>query len=128
MKIGASVGTVGGAAPGASAALAADQIGCFGAIAGPLGNTLGTASGAILGRLTGGAGDCALGAQIGEKLDRHVFANNLCLPAIIASTYQPDPLTTFLGQCCTCAAFMPARTQRNHSHDSSSRTNGPPLH
>jgi hypothetical protein len=24
-------------------------------------------------------GGCALGAQLGEKLDRHVFANNLCL-------------------------------------------------
>ena len=49
MKIGALVGTVGGAARGASAALA------------------------------GGVGGCALGAQLGDQLDRHVLANNLCL-------------------------------------------------
>jgi hypothetical protein len=36
-------------------------------------------SGAILGGLAEGAGGCALGAQLGEKLDRHVLANNLCL-------------------------------------------------
>jgi hypothetical protein len=29
--------------------------------------------------LAGGVGGCALGAQLGESLDRHVLAHNLCL-------------------------------------------------
>jgi hypothetical protein len=80
MKITAAVGAVGGVARGISAALAGGQVGTsVGAIAGPISITLGSASRAILGGLAGGMGGCALGAQLGEKLDRHVFANNLCL-------------------------------------------------
>ena len=80
MKIGAAIGTVGGAARGVSSALAVGQFGAaVGAIAGPLGITLGAISGAVLGGLAGGAGRCALGGQLGEKLDCHILANNLYL-------------------------------------------------
>jgi hypothetical protein len=80
MKVGAAIGTLGGAARGISAALAGSQAGALvGAFAGPFGITLGYVSGAILGGLAGGVGGCALGAQLGDTLDRHVLAHNLCL-------------------------------------------------
>jgi hypothetical protein len=80
MKVGAAIGTLGGAARGISAALAGSQAGALvGAFAGPVGITLGSVSGAIFGGLAGGVGGCALGAQLGDTLDRHVLANNLCL-------------------------------------------------
>jgi uncharacterized membrane protein len=80
MKIGAVVGAVGGAAQGVSTALAASQTGTtLDAFSGPFVITIGTVSSAILGGLAGGVGGCIIGAQLGEKLDRHVLANNLCL-------------------------------------------------
>ncbi|HHH9668679.1 TPA: hypothetical protein ACRMMX_005390 [Pseudomonas aeruginosa] len=78
MKITAAVGTVGDAARGTSAALAGGRAGAvIDSIADPPGNTLGPVSGAILGGLVGGTGSCATGAQLGERLDHHVLANNL---------------------------------------------------
>lgn len=80
MKVGATIGTVGGVARGVSAALAGGQASAaIGAIAGPAGITLSSISGAILSGLADGVGGCALGAQLGESLDRHVLAHNLCL-------------------------------------------------
>ena len=80
MKIGAAIGFVGGAGRGASSALAGGRFGAaLGANAGPPGITLGAISGAVLGGLAGGAGRCALGGQLGEKLDCHILANNLYL-------------------------------------------------
>lgn len=80
MTVGAIAGSIGGAIRGASAALAGRPIGAtFGALAGPSGITISTVSSAILGRLAAGVRGCALGAQLGENLDRHVLANNLCL-------------------------------------------------
>ena len=80
MKAGAAIGAVGGLARGVSAALAGGKAGAaIGVITGPVGITLGSVSGAILRVLAGGAVDFALGAQLGETLDRHVLAHNLCL-------------------------------------------------
>ena len=80
MKITAAIGAIGGATRGVSAALAGGQTCAFiGTVGGPIGITLGAISGAILGGLIVGVGGCTLGAQLGDKLDRHVFAHNLCL-------------------------------------------------
>lgn len=80
MTVGAIVGSIGGAARSANPAFAGSQMGAtFDAIAGPSGIIIGTVFSAILGRLVAGVRGCALGAQLGENLDRHVLANNLCL-------------------------------------------------
>ena len=77
---GAAIGAVGGLARGVSAALAGGKAGAaIGVITGPVGITLGSVSGAILRVLAGGAVDFALGAQLGETLDRHVLTHKLCL-------------------------------------------------
>ncbi|WP_429560938.1 hypothetical protein [Pseudomonas laurylsulfatiphila] len=80
MTVGAIVGSIGGAARGTNSALAGSQMGVtLGALAGPSRIIIGTVFSAILGRLAAGVRGCALGAQLGENLDRHVLANNLCL-------------------------------------------------
>lgn len=80
MMVGALVGTIGGAARGANSALASSKTGAnLSVLIRPPGTSIGSVSSAILGGLAGGVGGCALGAQLGEKLDRHVLANNLCL-------------------------------------------------
>lgn len=79
-KIGAIVGTTGGALRGANSALNGAQLGArIGAIGGPACTILGGLSGAVLGCLIGGVSGCAFGAQLGDKLDRHILSNNLCL-------------------------------------------------
>lgn len=103
MKIAAAIGMVGGAR-GVSAALAGGQAcAVVGAIVGPLGVTLGAVSGAILGGLVVGVGGCALGAQLGNKLDRHVLAHNLCLICRhrFNLSVKPSPLLSFStsGHC-----------------------------
>jgi hypothetical protein len=80
MTVGAIVSSIGDAARGANSVLAGSQMGAIlGAIAGPSGIIIGTVFCAILGRLAAGVRGCALSAQLGESLDRHVLANNLCL-------------------------------------------------
>ena len=80
MTIGAIVGSIGGAVRGASTALAGSQIETIlGAPIHPPGISIDSVSSAIFSGLTSGLGGCALGAQLGEKLDRYVLANNLCL-------------------------------------------------
>jgi hypothetical protein len=80
MTVAAVIGSIGGAAQGASSALAGSQIrATLGAFIRPPGISIESVSSAILAGLAGGAGGCTLGAQLGEKLDRHVLANNLCL-------------------------------------------------
>lgn len=79
-KIAAFVGTVVGATHGVSTALIDSQLGpTAGALISPLGIKLGSLSSAVLGGFVGSVGGCALGAQLGEKLDRYALANNLCL-------------------------------------------------
>lgn len=80
MTVGAVVGSIGGAARGASCALADSHIGAtLGVFIRPSGLCIDSVSSAILGGLAGGVSGCAIGAQLGEKLDRHVLSNNLCL-------------------------------------------------
>lgn len=80
MTVGAIVGSIGDAARGVNSALAGSQVGAtLVALAGPSGIIISTVFCAILGRLAAGVCGCALSAQLGENLGRHVLANNLCL-------------------------------------------------
>lgn len=67
-KIGAIIGTVGGAARGVT-----------GATAGPAGIIAGGMAGAILGGLAGAATGCIAGAKLGEVIDERVLDNYVCL-------------------------------------------------
>lgn len=66
------MGLIGGAARGASSTLTGSQKGAtIVNFAGPIS----TVSGAFLGAVAGGT----IGADIGEKLDRYLLMNNICL-------------------------------------------------
>lgn len=76
LKITATIGMLGGAIGGVSSALAITQLSLrLSGVAIPL-NTI---SKVILRGLTCGVTGCLGGSQLGNKLDRHVLANNGCL-------------------------------------------------
>ena len=79
MRIAAIVGMLGGALRGAGTILLAGPTAPTRDISQPPDANLNALSSAILTGLVGAAGGCAMGAQLGEKLDRHVLANNFCL-------------------------------------------------
>lgn len=79
-KIGALIGTVGGAAQGVTGAMAGAEVGAvIGLIAGPPGVLAGGMAGAILGGLAGAATGCIAGAKLGEVIDERVLDNYRCL-------------------------------------------------
>lgn len=70
------MGLIGGAARGASSILTGSQRGAtIVNFAGPIS----TVSGAFLGAVAGGMEGSTIGADIGEKLDRYLLMNNICL-------------------------------------------------
>lgn len=79
MRIAALIGMLGGALRGAGTILLSPPTSATSSLSKPPHLSLSALSSAILSGLVGGAGGCAMGAQLGEKLDRHVLANNLCL-------------------------------------------------
>ena len=79
-KVGALIGTVGGAAQGVTGAMAGAEVGAvIGVVAGPPGVVVGGLAGAILGGLAGAATGCIAGAKLGEIVDDRVLDNYLCL-------------------------------------------------
>jgi hypothetical protein len=79
-KIGALIGTVGGAAQGVTGAMAWAEVGAvIGVTAGPPGIAVGGIAGAILGGLAGAATGCIAGAKLGEVIDERVLDNYGCL-------------------------------------------------
>ncbi len=79
-KVGALIGTVGGAAQGVTGAMAGAEVGSvIGLIAGPAGSAVGGMAGAILGGLAGAATSCIAGAKLGEVIDERVLDNYACL-------------------------------------------------
>jgi hypothetical protein len=79
-KMGALIGTVGGAAQGVTGAMAGAEVGAvIGIVAGPAGVVAGGMAGAILGGLAGAATGCIAGAKLGEVIDERVLDNYLCL-------------------------------------------------
>lgn len=79
MKAGIIVGTLCGAARGASAALVANRTNMAGPVATPLTLYVSSLSAVILGGLTGAISSCVLGAQLGEQIDRHLPTDHICL-------------------------------------------------
>ncbi|KRW58580.1 hypothetical protein [Pseudomonas sp. TTU2014-080ASC] len=78
MQVGAVVGLLGGAMRGAGGVPLIESSSSITSL-----NKLPTAnlnelSTAVMAGLVGAAGGCTLGAQLGEKLDRHVLAHNTC--------------------------------------------------
>jgi hypothetical protein len=79
-KVGALIGTVGGAAQGVTGAMAGAEVGAvIGVVAGPAGAIAGGMAGAILGGLAGAATGCIAGAKLGEVIDERVLDNYGCL-------------------------------------------------
>ncbi|WP_375233939.1 hypothetical protein, partial [Pseudomonas savastanoi] len=79
-KIGALIGTVGGAAQRVTGAMAGVEVGAIvGIVAGPPGVAVGGIAGAILGGLAGAATGCIAGAKLGEIVDERVLDNYHCL-------------------------------------------------
>lgn len=79
MKAGIIVGTLCGAARGALAALAGNRTSMAGPVATPLTLSVSSLSAVILRGLTGAISGCALGAQLGEQIDRHSPTDHICL-------------------------------------------------
>lgn len=79
MRIAAFIGMLGGALRGAGTILLTGPTVSDSSLSKPPNVNLNALSSVILTSLVGAAGGCAMGAQLGEKLDRHVLANNFCL-------------------------------------------------
>lgn len=79
MRIAAIIGMLGGALRGAGTTLLNDHSASASSLTQHPTVNLSVLSSAIISSLVGGAGGCAMGAQLGEKLDRHILANNCCL-------------------------------------------------
>lgn len=79
MRIAAFIGMLGGALRGAGTILLAGPAISSSGLPKPPNVNLNALSAAILSSLVGAAGGCAMGAQLSEKLDRHVLAHNHCL-------------------------------------------------
>jgi hypothetical protein len=97
MTVDAIVGSIGGAARRARTVLAHSQ----GRVASPSEPF----SGATLRGLVGGTNSCPIGAQLGEKLDRHVLTNNLCL-VCGHQCYLPGEKAILLEDGVSRAAFF----------------------
>lgn len=78
-KLGIIAGTLYGAARGISAAITTHRVSSEPPQISPLSISLGSMSGAVLGGLVGAISGCTFGAHLGEQLDRHALANNICL-------------------------------------------------
>lgn len=79
MRISAFIGMLGGALRGTGTILLTGPAVSGIGLAKPNNINLNAISSAILTGLAGAVGGCAMGAQLGEKLDRHVLAHNHCL-------------------------------------------------
>lgn len=94
MKAGIIVGTLCGAARGASAALTANRTSMAGPVATPLTLSVRSLSAVILRGLTGALNACALGTQLGEQIDGHSPADHICLSCGISFNLSANSVST----------------------------------